>query len=129
MTHALQNLKDGVDLVTLFAVAARTSTANGTGADVLDYEGKATVILGSAAGSGTSPTLDVKVQDSDDNSTFADIAGAVFTQVTGAGASNQAIGVGLNAARRYVRAVATIGGTSPSFSCGVWLLAKKKYQG
>jgi hypothetical protein len=127
MSNALQNIKDGVDLQTLFNVAARTSTVNGAGVDMLDYEGKAQAILGSAAGTGTSPTLDVKLQDSDDNSTFADITDATFTQVTNAAVANQGIAVDLAAARRYVRAVATIGGTSPSFSCGVWLLAKKKY--
>ena len=127
MTHALQNLKDGVDILTLFGAAARTASANGTGVDALDYEGKAQVILTSTAGTGTSPTLAMKLQDSDDNSSFSDVAGATFTQVTNAAAAMEGIGVDLNATKRYLRAVATIGGTSPSFTCAVAVLAKKKY--
>lgn len=105
-------------LVNLLATAARTATANGTGVDVTDYEGMAEVMLDSAAGTGTSPTQDVKLQDSADNSTFADITGATFTQVTTT-ASQQKISVDLSKARRYVRAVTTIGGTTPSFTFAV----------
>jgi hypothetical protein len=112
---------------TLFTPAARTATANGTGVDVTDFEGVAFALLTSAAGTGTSPTLDVKLQDSDDNSTFADISGATFTQVTNAAASQQLKAIDLSAARKFVRAVATIAGTSPSFTCAVALVGIKKY--
>ena len=113
-------------LANLLPTAARTATANGTGVDVTDYEGMAEVVLDSAAGTGTSPTQDVKLQDSADNSTFADITGATFTQVVKA-ASQQNISVDLSKARQYVRAVTTIGGTTPSFTTSVNLLARKKY--
>ena len=108
------------------APAARTATANGTGVDLKDYIGQAKVILHSALGTGTTPTLDVKLQDSDDNSTFADITGATFTQVTDAAASLQAIGVDVDKVKRYVRAVATIGGTTPSFTCNCIIVGRKQ---
>lgn len=114
-------------LVNLFPSAARTSSANGTGVDIADYEGNAAVVLDSAAGTGTSPTLDVKIQDSDDNSTFADVVGATFTQVTGAAASQQKKVIALDKTRKYIRAVATIGGTTPSFTFSVNILGVKKY--
>ncbi|TXH55825.1 MAG: hypothetical protein E6Q97_07990 [Desulfurellales bacterium] len=110
----------------LFTPAARTATANGTGVDLQGYTNpggrQMKAILTNGTTSGTSPTLDVKLQDSDDNSTFADITGATFAQKTAAG--NEEIQFRTN--KRYVRAVATIGGTSPSFTFAVLLLVNKR---
>lgn len=127
MTAFLRMLANAV-IGSLFAPAARTATANGTGVDMLDYEGSALVILDSAAGGGTSPTLDVKLQESDTSGgTYTDIAGAAFAQVTGT-ASQQKLVIDASKAKRFVRAVATIGGTSPTFTCAVAFVALKKYQ-
>jgi hypothetical protein len=108
----------------LFASSPRTTTTNGTAADLSNLVGRMMILLSSAAGTGTTPTLDIKLQDSADNSTFADVSGATFTQVTGA-ASFQSIAVDTRAIRRYLRAVATIGGTTPSFSFTVIALYRK----
>lgn len=114
-------------LVNLFATAARTSTTNGTGVDVSGLEGLVEVVLDSAAGSGTTPTMDVKLQSSADNSTgWTDVGGAVFTQVAGT-ASQQKIQVNISKAKKYVRAVATIAGTTPSFTASVNMLGCKQY--
>lgn len=107
--------------LTLFPTAARTATVNGTGVDARGAIGDALVLLDSAAGTGTSPTLVVRLQDSDDNAVWADIAGATFAQVA-AVASAQSIRINGTAARRFIRAVATIGGTTPSFTFSVSLL-------
>lgn len=108
----------------LHPTAARTTTTNGSAVDVRAQKGIAAVLLDSAAGTGTTPTLDVKIQDSADGSTgWADIAGAAFTQVTNA-ASQQKIGVDLDSCRGYIRAVATIGGTTPSFTFSVTALGR-----
>jgi hypothetical protein len=110
----------------LLPAATRTASANGTGVDLQKYTNpggramKAVLEVGTVTG--TSPTLDVKMQQSDDNSTFADISGAAFAQVTAAGLSE----LHFQATKRYVRAVATIGGTSPSFPCAVVILAQKR---
>ena len=111
-------------LVNLLPSLARTASANGTGVDVTVYEGIAEVVLDSGAG-GAGATLDVKLQDSADNSTYADITGAAFTQV-GNAASQQKISVDLSKARQYVRAITTIAGTA-SFASSVNMLARKKY--
>ncbi len=103
--------------------AARTSSGNGTGIDLADTGPELYAILENGTTSGTSPTLDVKIQESDDNSTFSDISGATFTQLTAAGAERILV---RNRTKRYVRAVATIGGTSPSFACMVLICAPKK---
>jgi len=125
----LHNLGTKSYVQSLLAPAARTSSANGTGFDLQgsnDAEGEAIIILDSAAGTGTSPTLNVKLQDSADNSTFADVTDATFAQVTTT-ASTTKISVNTNDLRRYVRAVATIAGTTPSFTCAVSMVYSKKY--
>lgn len=59
--------------------------------------------------SGTSPTLDIKIQGSDDQSNWTDLY--AFPQITAAGEySHKFRGTG-----RYRRAVIDVGGTSPNF--------------
>jgi len=117
----------GASVLSLLDPADRSATANGSAVDILHYEGHATAIIQSAAGTGTTPTLDVKLQDSSDGSTgWADITGAAFAQVTNAAASRQIVKFNASAAKRYIRAVATVGGTTPSFACAVSFIGKKQ---
>lgn len=121
-----QNLGQALNLLALHPTAARTATANGTGIDIRDYVGELAVVLDSAAGTGTSPTMDVKLQDSDAvGGTYTDIAGATFTQVVGAAAA-QKIALKVDNINRFIRAVATIGGTTPSFTFSVNALGVKQ---
>jgi hypothetical protein len=108
-----------------FASAARTASANSSAYPV----GEADVLVlyvSNTATSGSSPTLDVKMQDSPDGgTTWFDIAGAAITQVT-SGTSSQIV----TATRKFsktVRVVVTIGGSSPSFTCAVWFMTYKSY--
>jgi hypothetical protein len=104
-----------------------TATGNGDAVDLTDYEGDMACTLMSSAGGGTSPTLDVKIQDSADGSTsWADISGATFTQVTDGADAHETIIVKSNACKRYVRAVKTVTGTSPTFDCGLTAVGFKK---
>ena len=117
----------GVSVLSLLDPADRSATVNGSAADILDYEGHAAAILQSAAGTGTTPTLDVKLQDSADGSTgWADITGAAFTQVGNAAASAQVLKFNASAVKRHIRAVATVGGTTPLFACAVSFVGKKQ---
>lgn len=123
----MNDVKNGTTQLELIPVAARAASANGSAVDVRDYTGKVAVILMSAAGTGTSPTQDVKLQDSADGSTgWADISGAAFTQLTDAASGTEAIGVQIDEVARYIRPVFTIGGTTPSFAAGVVLVGRKK---
>lgn len=76
----------------------------GTGIDVLGYS--ATVILSSGTNEATG-TADVKIQDSDDNITFADWTGGAFTQVTTAN-DNAIQKIEYTGSRQYIRVVAQI---------------------
>lgn len=123
----LRQALDKLQLTAFHPTAARTATGNGTGIDVQTMDGDLFLVLDSAAGTGTSPTLDIKMQSSDTSGgTYTDIAGATFTQVTGT-ASQQAITISKDEAKRYIRVVYTVGGTSPSFTFSVNAIGVKKY--
>lgn len=103
-----------VEEITLFSGTA-TATANGDAIAVGDRFG-ARLTLDVTAASGTSPTLDVKIQtrkDADD--TWRDLAGTgipAFTQATAAGSQRKCF----SGFDREIRYVATLGGTTPSFT-------------
>jgi len=120
MTHLLNALAQATG-VELAPAASRTSTLTGTGIDVLEYEGVALVLLNASAGTGTNPTLDVKLQHSDDDSTYEDVTSGTFTQVTDAAESAGVKVMKLNVSdlKRYLRVIGTIAGTTPSFDFGV----------
>lgn len=123
----LRQALDKLQLVSVHPTAARTATGNGTAIDLQLLDGDLELILDSAAGTGTSPTLDVTVQSSDTSGgTFTTISGAAFTQVINA-ASQQAIVISKDEARRWIRIVHTIGGTSPSFTFSVNAIGVRKY--
>lgn len=116
---------DAMTSAEVIPCAVRTASVNGTGVDIRDFEERIAFTLMSAAMT-TADTLDVKLQDSADNSTFADITGATFTQVTDAADAHETITIAANAVRRYVRAVGTIAGTSPSVAFGVTAIGVKQ---
>lgn len=64
------------------------------------------------AATGTTPTLDVKLEESTDNSTYTTVTGSAATQLTAAGtaSSNGRI------TKPYVRVTSTIGGTTPAIT-------------
>lgn len=112
------SLKESTAGVELLRAATRTADANGTGVDTwAKGRPREAIVLLTVADSpgGTSPTLDVKIQDSSDNSTWTDLAGGAFTQKTAGGFEEKAI----KGFKRYIRVVHDTGGTTPSFVAAV----------
>lgn len=113
------------DALTVFTSAARTTTTNGSDLTNVGARG-VMLVLDVTAASGTTPTLDVKLQYKDPVSgKYVDIPGAAFAQKTGTGTDSLLVYPGVaETANREVsthlgkswRAVATIGGTTPSFT-------------
>lgn len=118
-----------VTALTLVAPSTRTATVTGTGVDLSPYVNTVNTNLKIVADvgtvTGTTPTLDIKIQDSDDNSSFSDITGATFTQITATGAG--AVKIHTKTNKRYIRAVGTIAGTTPSFPLAIWALVIERY--
>tara|TARA_B100000212_G_scaffold107915_1_gene80210 strand:- start:936 stop:1316 length:381 start_codon:yes stop_codon:yes gene_type:complete len=115
-----------LELLAGVATGEKTATGNGSSVDFKGYEGDILFILDSAAGGGSSPTLDVTIEDSADNSTFGALSGAAFSQVTGT-ASVQKLSISADECKRYIRVKYTIGGSSPTFTFSVNGLGLKKY--
>lgn len=88
-----------------------SATKNGStidlGATSMQLQGRLDV----TAITGTSPTVVVKFQDSDDGTTWADLV--QFPQIT---AVTSDLRFALRTKKRYLRYVLTIGGTTPSVS-------------
>ncbi|QNB45842.1 hypothetical protein BR63_05645 [Thermanaerosceptrum fracticalcis] len=105
--------------ITFLASAARTASGESGAMNLYDAE-ELLLFLNVKAASGTSPTLDVKVQAKSPEGDWYDLAS--FTQATAAKKEAKAIsGFGQD-----VRISYTIGGTSPSFTFAVTGIAKHR---
>ena len=96
-------------------VIAATFSLVGTAIDVLGYS---VLVTFAWAGFGAGSTVDVKLQDSDDNTTWTDVASGAFTQVTTATA-NSTIEKAYTGGKHYLRVVATVAGATSSFGVSV----------
>jgi len=76
----------------------------GTGVEVLGY--RALVTLNSGP-NGAGGTVDCKIQESDDDSTYTDWSGGAFTQVT-TDNDNEIQEIAYTGTKRYIRTVATV---------------------
>lgn len=110
----LPNLVDVKTGIALSATRQANGTVNGTSVDRRENRGRGYVVLEAGIGTGTAPTLDVAVQDSTDDVTFATVATSVFagfTQVTTA-YSKQTVAINLDEADRYIRARPVVAGAA-----------------
>jgi hypothetical protein len=100
-----RDLKSNVDVVQSIAPQARTATINGSSADLLGYDSAMVVF---SIGAFTNGAFTPKVQESDDDSAYSDVAAAdlsnALTAVTGAGQQNAVQRVGYKGTKRYIRA-------------------------
>ncbi len=114
---------DEITTVALIAADNYTATVTGTGLDKTDYEGRAKVTLVIGTVAGDTPTLDVTLEHSDDDSTYSTVY--TWGQVTAAGNPASTV-VNADSLKKYVRAVATIAGTTPAFGVAVLWQGMKK---
>lgn len=122
----MKDLKNSLNAVTTLAPAARTATENGVGVDLQGFDGALVVIQ---AGTITDGTHSVKVQESDDNSTFTDVAaddliGSLVDLTSDTVQRVSYIGV-----KQYIRVVSTVSGatTGGVYSALVVRGAARKY--
>lgn len=119
---SFQNLSLTGTLEQSIVPAVSTATDTGTGIATKGFRNMVAVASVGAV-SGTSETLDIKLQESNlVGGTYADIAGATFTQITDAPTpvtDCQFIELDLLPRNAFIRAVGTINGTTPSFAYSV----------
>lgn len=116
----LNNLKP---LASVVPQSSGAATLTGTGVDVSPYKDVAAIVAVGAIDAST--TVDAKLQDSDDDSTYADVSGEAVTQL---GASDDnAIRWEIKyrrhagSAKKYVRLVITVAGSGNALVCGIIL--------
>ena len=104
MTDIARNIKH---LQSIAPQSANAGTVNGIGIDFLGYQ-EAIILLN--AGTLSTGTIDAKVQESDDNSSFTDITGATFAQVSSSNhlQTFRAQILRVPGRKRYLRVVAVI---------------------
>ncbi len=107
---------DSAKGVEVLAAAARTANATSGGVDAwaANRARGGVFLLSVGAAAGTTPTLDVRLQHADNDvaAEYTDIPGAAFGQKTGV--SFQELNV--QNTKRFIRAIAAIGGGTPSFT-------------
>jgi len=96
------------------AVAAAYSLV-GTPIDVLGYGVLVNLVC---LTNGASGTVDVKIQDSDNGTTWVDVSGGAFSQVTESN-DNATYGKAYTGIKRYIRAVATVAVANCDFGVDV----------
>lgn len=109
----MRDIKTVVDAAQSLTPAARTASANGTGANLQGY-GSAMAIV--AFGTITDGTHTPKLQESDDNSSFSDVAAAdlngSFSAGTSGAGGSAVQRVGYIGAKQYIRVVMTVAGAT-----------------
>lgn len=96
------------------AIAAAYSL-EGTGVDVLNSQ---TVVYLVSGTNGASGTVDVKIQESDDDVAYTDVASGAFTQVTEAN-DNATYEKAYTGIKQYIRVVATVATASCNFGVNI----------
>lgn len=111
-----KDIKSNISVVQLFTKIQRTATATIQGTEVADYHGACFIV---DVGTHTADDLVITYQESDDNSTWSNIAEASLDQngntaqsrsIVAADADTQ-IYVGYKGNKRYIGAVITDSGT------------------
>lgn len=114
------------DFLALASLAALTATGGTAGVDVTEFHGRGKILLMHSAAL-TGDTCDVKLQDSPDGTTWTDVPGAAFAQITAAAAGQQAIEVDIDKLQPRVRLYATMAGTAGfSVTLGASLVGKRQ---
>lgn len=110
-----------------FILLITAAATNGAGVDGLGYDKALALFYSLPTGAGT--TSDCKLQDSLDNSSFADVASATFAQATTAGgAVLESMEINLANRRRYIRLVHTgAGGSAAGEAAGIIILYRGRW--
>lgn len=116
----MHTLNENYKFYSLLHPVAVTASANHMAINVEAQENDAMVLVDVGAVAGTTPTLDLKIQTSEDGVTYTDaLAIAQITAGNGVAAGK----LHLNKVKT-VRAVSTVAGTTPSFTLGIGLLVE-----
>ncbi len=125
----MRDIKNNLDGVSSIDPASITATTNGSGIDLRDFDGAMVVFQAGTADTGSgNETYAPSVEESDDNSSFSAVAASDLEGALSNMTANSAQRVGYKGAQRYVRAVLTLGGTTPSIDASALVLRGLPHQ-
>jgi len=115
----MHSVQDEIKVLASLVPATRTASANGTAIDTMGYQSLQAVILaGDIDLASGNETYDFKIQEATDSAftTPVDISGATASVTADNDVKVIRVdGLGTGARLRYMRVVATLGGTTPSW--------------
>lgn len=114
-------------LILIQPPAMISAALNSASTNVNQFIGQCGAILVSTNFAGTNPTMAVKLQQSPDGTNFSDMAGGAFTTVTTNAVQELQIDTTALNGSNYIRAVFTLGGTTPTNVSCVIFEGRKKY--
>lgn len=121
----MKSLKDNIDVARSVRPDQHTASVNGTGVDLLGYEGAMALVL---VGTVTDGTHTPKLQDSDDNSTFADVAAGFLHGSFAAAVTNTQQRVSYIGSKRYIRGVMTVAGATTGAETAIAIIRSRPAQ-
>ena len=111
----MRDIKNNLDAFGSIDPASITASTNGSGVDLRDFDGAMVVFQAGTADTGSgNETYTPSLEESDDNSVYTAVAASDLEGALGNMTANSVQRVGYKGAKRYVRAVLTLGGATPS---------------
>lgn len=107
------------------------ASANGPTVDTALASHPLSLVVVLGAITGTAPTLDVRLQESDTAvaGTYTDVPGGAFRQIVAADAGTMVFAYVKKSTKRFVRAAAVVAGTAPAILASVALYAQARNVG
>ena len=122
------DLPGSVTISVLTPATTFAANTNSLNFDLSPYQGAVGIILSAGANTAgdANSKLVASIYDSADNSTYAAISGASFTNVTNAN-SLQVYNLDTRLARRYIRVVGTVLGVNTVYPVSMSIVGQKQY--
>jgi len=125
----MRDIRNNLDGVNSIVPNSYTASTNGSGIDLQGYDGAMILFQAGTVDTGSgNETYSPSVEESDDNSTFSAVSASDLEGSLANMTANSVQRVGYKGARRYLRAVLTLGGTTPSIDAAVLVVRGLPHQ-
>ena len=125
----MRDMKNNMDAIESIGPDNYTATVTGAGVDLQGFDGAMVVIHGNNGDFTTGDESYIpKMQDSPDNSVWTDVAAANLEGSFSDLRTTEVQRAGYKGAKRYVRAVLTLGGTTPAIDASALVVRGLPHQ-
>ena len=125
----MRDIKNNLDGVNSIDPASYTATTNGSGVDLQNFDGAMVVFQAGTADTGNGDeTYFTGVEESVDNSSYFPVAASDLEGALDNMTANSVQRIGYKGVKRYIRAVLTLGGTTPSINASALVVRGLPHQ-